>query len=352
MRILHTKPRVACKAPLRICGLILGVVFGLGIWSKSAQAQYATFSFAPPDRLSFQEKHIFKKEILTGLAQPETEIESSETRYDLRKTAQGYAVVATPLQEEPLTESGANLYNALLSRATITYDLDDRGQLTSVRGAQRAYDDLRESLSPEMTDVVFSALGAAGQDPVALVTNLWNGRMILGQYVGRRIKLDTLFKATGDVQLPVGGTARGSIEMFMRSAECPTNQCVQVLISYVSTDQTVADRLGTAMRGLVVGMGHAFLGMLAANEELRRALETEAGVTIDLNTDIDALVPHFQISNARFESENVRLIDTNTGLLHSEGEIQTIKASFGITGQPVTQLVIKQTHLYDYTYPE
>ena len=90
----------------------------------------------------------------------------------------------------------------------------------------------------------------------------------------------------------------------------------------------------------------------AANEELRRALEAEASVTIDLNTDIDALVPHFQISDARFESENVRLIDTNTGLLHSEGEIQTIKASFGIAGQSVTQLVIKQTHLYDYTYPE
>ena len=323
----------------------------LAAFVGEARAQYVTFGFAPPDRLRFEETHIFRKEILVGLDQPETEIESSKTQYNLRRTANGYSIVATPLTEEPLTESGANLYNAFLSRGTITYDLDTQGQLTGVRGAERAFETLREALSPELTNALLGALGASSQSPNQMAAGLWNGRMILGQFYGRRVRLDTLYTASGEFPLPVGGTARGNIETFLQVGECPAGECVKVFTTYTSTDETVAARLGSLMRGLIVGMGRSLIELVAANDELRQALEEESGGTFDLNTDIDALVPFFEITDAQFKTEDLRLIDPRTGLLYSEIEIQTIEAGFGLRGESVTQFVFKQTHSYDYVYP-
>jgi hypothetical protein len=124
-----------------------------------------------------------------------------------------------------------------------------------------------------------------------------------------------------------------------------------VYTTYVSNDQTVAARFGSTLRRLLVGSGQSFKELIEANDDLRRALEEESGGTLDLNVDIAALVPHFQVSDALFKSQNLRLIDPSTGLLHSEIQVQTIEAQLGVGGEPATTFVLKQTHSYDLTYP-
>lgn len=326
-----------------------GILVGI---PRSVSAQYVTFAFDPPAPLRIDEYYRLTTEVFMGVGEPEKEITSHRNRYDLRRTSSGYSVRATPMSEAELTEYGTNLVAAMLSKAQITYDLDHQGQLIGVRGADEAFNELRESLSPQMVAVLMSALGQADRSPAQLVADNWTQRGMLGHMVGRRVLIDSVYSASTAVPLPVGGSALADLQVVFQRGECAGGECVKAFTMYHSTDQSVADRLTAAMRSLVVGMGDALLQLLRDNPELRRALEEEEGAEIDTSTDISELVPYFSFSNAVFTSENLRTIDPRTGLLYSEIESQTLAGDFALAGEAATWVEIKRLTSWDYEFQQ
>jgi len=325
---------------LRRFSIPLLMATGLSASTVRGSAQFVKFTFAPPDGVRFEEIHRHKQQILVGLPEPEANIEEQRTQYAIRRTTAGYSVVATPVTRVPLDQRGSNLLAAVASQATVTYDLDTLGRLVRVRGAEEAFETLKNALSPELTSALLSGFGQSGKTATQLVAEGWIGRSMLGYLAGRTIKVDTTYTARLSTPLPVGGTMLADLSMRVGGPKaCGAHTCMQVSTAYTSSDPTIGSQLSAFMRGLILQVGGALLTVLRPQDQ-------------DVNSSIDVarLVPEFEFSDTKFTLENLRLIDPETGLLYSEIQTQTIESRLALHGEGKSPMTIRNSDTFLYEF--
>jgi len=292
-----------------------------------------TFHFKPPDRTSFLETMRHVKSV-TGqeLPEPMTELNEIKTNYLIVKTDFGYSVTTKPIQPSmKMSEDISSMLKDMLSDLILTYDLDKQGRLIRVRGIKRVMDKLEKILPAELKDLALSFLGKTCEQ---LVIDAWNSRGmgVQANLVGRTYVLNKEYPpVSARVPMPIGGSILASLKFKVSGpTDYKGHRCVKVQYSYESADPNVGEKLGEAMRNLMIG--------------IVKMVETpEADKVADL-------MPNFQISNPRLLVKLELIVDTKTGLIYSETEIKTMEALFELSEEEKSQFRYKETKEYSFDY--
>ncbi len=309
------------------------LAFGLlitGMVSPVLGQNEITFYFNPPDGTSFVETLRYTKSLSApGVLQPETQVSEQKARYVIRKTDMGYSVEVRPIQPTlKVSEGTEGILRSMFSMVVVTYDLNAQGQLVRVRGTEPLMDKLKENIPQEMFQAVLSALGQAAQNPAQLAANMWNNRGMLGTFAGRTLKLNQVYQGSGNVPLPIGGSAVATMKIRTSwPAPCFGKRCAIVEALYESDDKTIGERLALMLRTMLVNL----MKLMAPSFDERE-------------------IPHFQVTDSRTTVKTKRSVDPTTGLIYSENETRTLQAFFAVETQDKSEFVAKETFEYRYAY--
>jgi hypothetical protein len=315
--------------------IIITIFCAAGFAGNTPTEDKVTFHFNPPDGTSFVEtvRHT-KSTVAKELTEPIAQIKESKVKYVIRKTDFGYSVVMKPLQPRiKASEDVSGMLTDVLSNVVLTHDLDTQGKLLRVGGIKVALEELKRTMpaGEELTDLVLSFLGKTMEQ---LAEDTWNNRGMgmLGNLVGKTYPLNKVSPSVpARLPLPLGGTMAASMRLKISGPTARNGrECVKIEYSYESTDPNVGEKLGEAMRYLIVGL-------------LKKTGSPEADKAIER-------IPHFQISDSRSMYTLEQLADPATGLIYSEVETKTMEALFGLEGMEKSMFTIKETKEYFYAY--
>jgi hypothetical protein len=304
-----------------------------GSAGHSSSEQKVTFQFNPPHGTSFVETLRHGKSLTAQvLSKPVAEIKQSKMQYDILKTDFGYSIIVKPLQPSmKVSEDISAQLTDILSSVVLSYDLDKQGKLLRVRGTKKVLDKLKKNLPPDFLDLALSFLGKNLEQVAA---GAWSnkGMGMMANLVGNTCPLNKAYPPVPiELPLPLGGTMAASMRLKISGPTvCNGRHCVKILYSYESTDPNVGEKLGEAMRSLIVG----FLEMTKAPEA----------------DEVAKRIPHFQISEPRSVYTLEQLADPSTGLIYLEAESKTMEALFGLAGEEKSRFTFKETKEYSYVY--
>ena len=301
-----------------ICNIIVIAVVPL-ILSIAIKgfAQVIEFRFNPPDGITYVETLKTTKVKDMGSLGKQTDVGENKTRVSIKKTPNGYSVVATPISTT-LTRNGEKIESpmtALLQDTVVTYDLDADGKLLAIHGYDTIMKRALETAPPEMAQSLSSIFNE--KLLVNKETAHWNSR--IGDFIGRKAKVGDAWTSTKESEVPTGGTALSySATKIVAQVKCGEHDCVQVQFGYTSD--------ANALKNVDKFLTDVFKA---------------AGVGKEMPG----------ISATEIVGGGERLIDPATMLIYSETGTQTLKMQMEVPGQGKLMVTMQEKKEYTFDYP-
>ena len=301
--------------------------------------QTITFQFNPPDGTAFVERDRKIMRVVVSGEQPSEQTSETKYKYLIRKTPEGYSVRMEPGDPEfKLSSDLQALARSMLSNTVITADLDQRGRLVRIRGANTALAKAKQILPKELYDVVMQQLG--GKTAEQIVAQSWNDRAMLGALTGVSMQIGAVEKLHAPLPLPTQGTIDADITLAAKSLRpCHARQCVLLKFTQDSDDP----RLASTFNGLVLG---SMLGLVAA---MVPPTAKGQAAKADATSEVKELLSKIQYSDLRYSLVDERLVDPATGLLYSERETKTTEGVLHLD-QEQRKMTSTEIHEYNFTY--
>jgi len=308
-----------------VCLLMLLSTSGLAFSEQSV-----TFRFDPPDGTTFFEtQRITKKMSITGgdEAMPSPQIDQGQLRYRVQKTAEGYAVVTSPMvPDKKFSDDVASAIADITRNMIITYYLDEDGQLIRVGDVEESLNKVLEMLPPEFMELMRLMMPQSIEEQMAYQ---WKMRSVLGMHVGQTMKLDTDYDLAGRMPTPTGPGMQleGALRVTATQA-CPGQNCVIVSYRYESDDQSLGQQLTDAIQQALVWMVQ-----LAPPEEAEELIPQ---------------LPTMVVKDTKVVEKGSRRLDSATGLIYGENIERDILAT--VVFQDQDQRRFRLTEIHDHTY--
>lgn len=208
------------------------------------------FSFAPQDQQIYQETlSITREKSLQGLATQRDESVAT-TRFSVTRTSAGWDLTGKPV-DLVLKRDGKEINDPLaklLSRAVITYKLQDDGKLMEVEGYEEFMLGLGKTLPPQLLMQLAPVLD------IELLKNKafseWDAR--IGDLVGREITLGDREQSRSEFVLPDRTTLTFNVETHYVGFEpCGEKRCLRIEQNYDSQADNAA-KLATDAAGKLI----------------------------------------------------------------------------------------------------
>jgi hypothetical protein len=276
-----------------------------------------SFRFHPPDGTTFVQTLVMTRTTQIGPSMRRTDVTTTRTRVTIRKSPQGYTLVATPISAT-MTRDGRPVGSPVLealSKLTVTYEIDAKGKIAAIRGYENVAQALRASLPPETAATMARTL-----TPEALVRrekSEWDGRV--GRYVGRSAGAGDSWVTTDEFPLPDGGKAvfhsATRFDAAPGSAQAPR---LRMKFRYDTDAEALTRLTGKPIRNL----------------------PRKAGVSTN----------NSQISDVAIKGSGERLVDPTTMLIYEESATRTVTMKMEIPGQGRHNAVTEEKRVYRYNY--
>lgn len=283
------------------------------------------FGLDIPDPTVLEESHVYRKEMMTGLAKPEVETFEVSTRYTIRRTSTGYTVITEPIQKQAARSTAPDARSAIFGSFTLSYDLDVLGKLLRVRGADEAFKRLQDL---DLNGLLALA-GQKQQTPHQMVAEAWNQMVVLGFQAGYEVDADTPYVQRRRLPSSPGQVGNVTLERttyVSGSPQCSADEprCTEVLITETSTDPSIGAQVAQLMR---------------------QALVRVAEATGERN--IEAKLPKLEMRNAKLVDKHLRSLDATTGIPYWITTTRTVDATMVIAGEASPfKTVHKNTWIY------
>lgn len=281
-------------------------------------AQEITFTFHPPDSITFLQIQTIVKNTDMGQMDTIDEVVELVTRMTITRTMDGYSVTATPLSITA-TRNGQPVDDPILALAqniVVDYHLDKSGKLVKIGGYERLKDIMREIIPAEICEALSAVLNeeALKQRDAAE----WNRR--IGNFVGMRAIPGDSWAAIDSIPIPTGEHVTFySLTRHGGQAECDNHQCVKLVFDYNSDASALTALANDSLGGL-----------------LGRAADSFSSGT----------------SEARIVGSGQRLIDPSTMLIYYEVVERTLTGKMTRSDQVDADVVEteRREYKYDYSY--
>jgi len=273
------------------------------ITTQSAIAQEVTFTFHPPDSITYLQTVTTTKNTEMGQMGKRDEVMEAEVRVTIMQTGDGYRLIFTPLSMSA-TRNGQKIDDpmlALFQNIVVEYQLDKDGKLLGISGYEKLMDVMQQLVPAEMIEKLSSVLNEEtlkNRDAAE-----WDGQ--IGKFIGQTISLGDSWASVDSFPLPSGESITFySVTRFPEQVKCGEHDCVKISFDYnsdISTlsaivNQTVQKLMGqpadslpaTPSTGNIVGSGERIIDpatMLIQSEYVERTLTTK--MTIPGQGDID-----------------------------------------------------------------
>jgi len=281
-------------------------------------AQEITFTFHPPDSITFLQTLTTTKNTDMGQRGKLDEVTEVVGRLTIMKTSNGYRMTETPLSISA-TKNGQRVDDptlALFENIVVEYQLDKDGNLLGISGYEKLVDVMKQLVPAEMLETLSSILNdetLRNRDAAE-----WNER--IGDFIGKMIRLGDSWAGVDSFPLPNGETiAYYSLTRFPEQVKCGNRDCLRLQFDY-NSDASALSKL--------------------VNRDLAKLLGQPA----------ESLPP--TSSAAKISGFGERLVDPHTMLIYSETVERTLTAKTTMPGQgdvDMTQTE-RREYKYDYSY--
>ncbi|MHA2065811.1 MAG: hypothetical protein ACXABY_15675 [Candidatus Thorarchaeota archaeon] len=300
------------KQPARIVFSL--TTFFLSIcYSLPALGQEIVFQFNPPESVTFNQNLRATKTTDMGSSGSRTDVTDSKTQIAIQKVQDGYTVTATTISARMYRDGQeiANPILSLLQDIVVTYEVDQNGNITSVRGYDRLAEIMKESLPPQVVEQLTPILNE--ETLVNKDIMEWNGRIT--NFVGSTVEIGDVFVGTEQIELPMGGAATYySVTEIAKTSKCNDHDCVDIAFHYNSNPDELAKSLGDIISNIYDAL--------------------------EISED------DFKPSNISIVGSGRRTVDPNTMLTYSEKIERTMEMDLDIPGQgkvPTKQIEIRES---------
>ncbi len=293
-----------------LVSLLIGCCWGMAL-SATAQEVHFRFNRAQdfPTYISTS-KHTQIAEL--GARGKRERVRKSETKVTSQKTKDGYSIVFTPVSL--MSTVNGKPYNdpiiAILKDVTVTYQLDENGQLVDVHGYGEMIEVFKATLGRKLPPAIEKLLSE--ETFVNKAAQEWGAR--IGSYVGMDAEIGDVWAGIEETPLPTGGTmAFYMVTKLAELVKCGAADCVRIEFSFASNDQELKDLMGDLWSEV------AEMGKLKE-------------------------IPN--VSNASVAGRGERIIDPATMMIYSETIERTIDMTVKLQGQEAVEITSVERREY------
>ena len=297
--------------------ILITIVFSASTHVGQHRTQEMTFNFNPPDGLVYYQTQITRKTTIMGASEKRTDITESKSKIEVKKTSTGYLITVTPSSAK-MTRNGVEVNNPillLLQNLSIVYEVDEQGQLVSIKGFEKLREMMKASFPPQVVEQLSSLLNEEAL--VNKETSEWNGR--IGDFAGAQISVGDVFTGVSEFPLPGDESVTYyTVTKFEEIVPCGNRNCIKISFYYNSNPETLEEYVGDAIEDIARSAGKA-----------------------DGN---------FSLSKVEITGEGERLMDPATMLIYSELIKRNVRMEMEVPGQgkvPVTQIEERQ-YIFEY----
>jgi hypothetical protein len=331
------------RSVLPLAALVLaGVLGSIPQISAGVAQETLTLAFSPPDGTRFVETLSWTRNLLSDGELIDGGQHEGQAEYVIRRMGTGYSVTVTPAKVAVAASRKLQAtMKDMFANATMTYHLDQNGQLVRVVGAAEAWRKTFEMFSEKDRKLLqdMHARTSGGESPDALAAAQWSARGVLGLLSGRTVTLGKPYTSSGIVPLPIGISLNADVTMdFSRYQECPT--CVAISVTHQARDPKVGVMLSDMIRANLLG------AMQQMDSPQLRAKRRKAGAPVSL----EKLVPALKYGDFTFEGTTIRILDAATGLPRREISTQKVRGTLTVEGERST-IELAEGSENKYQYP-
>jgi len=286
-----------------------------------------TFTFAPPDGLSYMVTVVNVRERTAVGTEPQTDRTESKTLHQVRKSDDGWIIVGRP-ESMTMSRGGQPVRDPvsdLLQEVVVTYEVGADGSLRSIEGFGGLIDKLRGQLPDTVLAQLEPMLGE--QALVARETAEWNGR--IGEFVGTTWTIGETVESRTKFDLPTGETLEYDVETVVSGREaCPAGSCVRVETRF-DTDATAMAELAAESVSKVADAVREASGQPAEDAETK-------------------VTP----GASQMKGTSSRLIDPGTMLIYAEAVTRRLRLTLSTGDGQITTITIDEERDYSFDYAD
>ncbi len=321
------------KGLFLVFGLSLFVLFFIFEFSGLAkEVKEIRFSFSPKDGTTYIQKLITLREKQIGSAGTQTEESVSTTKISIKKTKEGWDVIAKP--ESAIMKKNGQIINNpivnLLTKITLIFKLDQQGAIKDVVGFETLTKMINSQFPPPVVKKLETLLNSEILKQKEIAE--WNGRV--GDYLGKTISIDDIWENEIPYTLPNGVNLVYKVKTHFKSLKpCGKTNCVLIEQVYDSTIEGMDSLANDLLKPIVEKVKKG------SNESKPEVIQNKSKPAVSQN-------------HSSMKGKAIRLIDPTTMLIYQEKIERTIQMEMEIKGLGRVPTKVIETRVFEFDYQQ